>query len=117
MKICLWCGESLPKRRRKYCCDECANLYFIHYISPLWWSCAREAALLRANNKCGDCGSIERLEVHHKILLEPGEARHKSPKNELSNLKVLCRPCHEDAHRKPRGIVARNCSQGVMVLV
>ena len=99
-RICLWCGESLPKRRRKYCCDEHSNLYFIHYISPLWWSCAREAALLRAGNKCECCESVEKLEVHHKIHLERWEARHNSPKNEQGNLRVLCCLCHEDAHRK-----------------
>ncbi len=123
VKVCLWCGEPLPKRRRKYCCDEHANLYFIHSISPLWWSCAREAALLKAENKCEGCGSRERLEVHHKIPLERWETRHNSPKNELGNLKVLCRACHEDAHHKPKGIegkyceiAAKRCSQSVMKL-
>lgn len=123
MKACLWCGEPLPRRRRKYCCDEHAHLYFIHCIKPFWWSCAREAALLRAEYKCENCGSIERLEVHHKISLERREARHNSSKNELGNLRVLCRNCHEDAHRKCIGreekyreIAAKRCRQMVMEL-
>jgi len=116
-RVCLWCGNPLLKRRRKYCCDEHANLFFIRYIKPLWWSCAREVALLRAGNKCEDCGSTERLEVHHKIPLERWEARHNSPKNTLDNLKVLCCYCHEDAHRKPLLVQAKeNSSQMVMGL-
>lgn len=92
--ICLWCGGELPKRRRKYCCDEHAELYFVHKIAPLWWENARKAALLRANNCCEECGAEGKwpvkLEVHHIEKLEAGEAYHNSPKNRLDNLKVLC---------------------------
>jgi 5-methylcytosine-specific restriction endonuclease McrA len=100
---CLWCGGELPKHRRKYCCDEHANLYFIHYISPLWWNNARRMALERAGYKCENCGSAERLEVHHKEALECFESRHNSPKNRQDNLKVLCRPCHEKEHHPNAG--------------
>jgi len=100
VKACLCCGKSLPKRRRKYCSDECANEYFIHKIEPLWWNNARRIALERAGYKCEECESQEGLEVHHIEPLEPFEPRWNSPKNRQDNLKVLCSNCHEDVHRK-----------------
>lgn len=98
MKICLWCGNDLPKRRRKYCSDECSNQYFVHRIALLWWGNAKRMALKEANNMCAKCGSKKRLEVHHKRKLEPGESRHNSPKNHQENLIVFCRDCHEKEH-------------------
>lgn len=98
--VCVWCGSPLPKRRRKYCSDDCADKYFVHNIQPLWWNNATIIALERAGHKCEECQSQEKLEVHHIEALEPFEPRWNSPKNRQENLKVLCRLCHEDAHRK-----------------
>lgn len=105
-KVCLWCGGELPKRRRKYCCDEHAIFYWEEYIAPLWWGNAKEVALRKAGNRCqwvdkegNRCERRGKLEVHHIVPLEKGESYHKSPKNTQSNLIVLCRPHHEDAHR------------------
>ncbi len=111
MKSCLWCDKPLPKRRRKYCSDDCSHEYFVQVISPLWWSNAVKMALERASNKCENCGSPEsnmfngisyrtNLEVHHKVKLEAGEVRHNSPKNKQDNLEVLCTSCHGVAHHK-----------------
>ena len=97
-KVCIWCNKSLPKRRRKYCSDECSHQYFVNVIAPLWWVHAVAMALKRADYKCEECGSMEKLEVHHIIPLEHYEDRFKSEKNNQDNLKVLCRPCHEIAH-------------------
>jgi len=99
-KSCLWCGKPLPKRRRKYCSDECAYEYSIHNIKPLWWQCARAVALERADYKCEKCERAGRLEVHHIEPLARFEDRWNSPKNRQDNLMVLCCACHEDAHRK-----------------
>jgi hypothetical protein len=104
---CLLCDKPLPKRRRKYCSDECSNLYFVHFIGPLWWNSAKAAALRRAVNRCEHidsfgirCETTVRLEVHHIEPLGKYEGYHNNPKNKLENLQVLCRPHHEDAHRK-----------------
>jgi 5-methylcytosine-specific restriction endonuclease McrA len=115
-KTCLWCGGKLPKRRRKYCCDDCAHLYFINKIAPLWWSNAREVALERAGNKCEECGGTEKLEVHHIELLSPGESYHNSPKNKQDNLKVLCRQCHEKAHHPNAGKHLKEIPKEQMVM-
>jgi len=98
MKHCLWCGNSLPKRRRKYCSDDCGNKYFVSYISPLWWDNARKMALERAENKCEECGNTKWLEVHHIEPLKIWEVRHNNTMNKQENLRVLCRECHEKTH-------------------
>jgi ribosomal protein S27AE len=105
---CLWCGKELPKRRRKYCSDECSHEYFIHNIAPLWWNVAKERAIKRANHLCEKCGKWGYLEVHHKEKLGKYEARHNSPKNRQDNLIVLCRKCHEEAHHPNSDTVRRD---------
>lgn len=95
---CLWCGNPLPKRRRKYCCDDCNYKYWQKYIAWRFWNVARNLALERDNFKCQDCGGRGSLEVHHIIRLEPGEDRWKSDKNAQENLVTLCCPCHELRH-------------------
>ena len=98
IKHCLWCGKNLPKRRRKYCSDECGEEYFTQKIAPLWWRNAVKLALRRANNQCEKCGSLVDLQVHHKEALK-GEVRWNNAKNRLDNLVVLCRDCHWQQHR------------------
>ena len=97
MKTCLWDNKELPKGRRRYCSDECAQQYFAHKIAPLWWINAKNIALESANHCCLSCGSIAK-EVHHIIPLEFGESYHNSQKNKQANLQPLCRACHEKAH-------------------
>lgn len=93
---CLWCHNPLPKRRRKYCCDECGEQYFRHNIAPLWWNVAKKMARERAGEKCEKCGSNSRLEVHHKEKVVGNY--QNNPANRQENLIVLCRPCHKKAH-------------------
>ena len=102
---CAWCGNPLPKGRRKYCCDDCAYKYWQKFQAPLWWNNAKNMALARANYQCEaeGCGRRGGLEVHHEIRLEPWESRHNSPKNSQDNLRVLCRSCHEKAHHPNAG--------------
>lgn len=110
-KSCIWCNSPLPKRRRKYCSDECSGEYFVHCVKPLWWSCATQMALERAENKCEDCGTRGPLEVHHIIPLAPFEPRWNSHKNSQDNLVVLCRCCHERVHH---GDPAKRTKSGVI---
>ena len=100
-KRCLWCHRPLPPKKQKYCSDECGWQYWVHNIQPLWWQNARHIALERAGGRCEECGSTDRLEVHHIVPLAPWEKRHNSPKNAQDNLRVLCRACHELAHHPP----------------
>jgi 5-methylcytosine-specific restriction endonuclease McrA len=63
------------------------------------WQALRELAYIRAGYRCERCG-VHRdqafggvLDGHHRKL------RSRGGKDELSNLAVLCRECHEWAHR------------------
>ena len=98
MTTCLYCGGALPKHRRKYCSTRCSIRYSQEYLEPFWWNNARAVALQRANHRCEECGSETGIEVHHVTPLGPREPRHMSPKNTQSNLIVLCRDHHEQAH-------------------
>lgn len=57
----------------------------------------RELVLERDDYKCTECGSTNKLIVHHK----DGNGRgSKIKNNELDNLVTLCRSCHVNVHRK-----------------
>jgi HNH endonuclease len=59
----------------------------------------------RDGERCQQCGSTDKLEVHHiKPLAEGGE------KYELSNLITLCRDCHVEVGRSGHPIVGQPLS-------
>ncbi len=61
------------------------------YLRCPHWRTTRAAALQRAGHRCECCGAVEALQVHHLT--------YKRLRNELpTDLKVLCRPCHMEAH-------------------
>jgi 5-methylcytosine-specific restriction endonuclease McrA len=68
------------------------------YYGP-GWSMARRKARER-DEVCQNCGATTetaRLEVHHIIplrLFEQSESAERSEAHDLSNLVLLCRPCH-----------------------
>lgn len=56
----------------------------------------RKEVLERDGNKCKDCGSLEKLQVHHII-------RHQENKElmlDLNNGMVLCHGCHIKHHKE-----------------
>ncbi len=61
-----------------------------YYYSPVW-KYLRGLKLLWSGYKCENCGSKEKLQVHHK--------HYKSFGDEMPwDLMVLCKACHEDIH-------------------
>lgn len=56
----------------------------------------------KKGDKCEDCGKLngspnkpeERLQIHHKKLRVDGGS------SKVSNLKLLCKECHDKAHKK-----------------
>ena len=58
-----------------------------------WQSISRE---VRKSNRCEECGSTSKLQVHHKI---PITAANSSFANDRSNLACLCFDCHANKHR------------------
>lgn len=61
------------------------------YLRSRHWRRARQAAIQRTGGKCADCGSRQRLDVHHLTYARLG---HESP----GDLQVLCRYCHAERH-------------------
>ncbi len=103
---CAWCGSPLPKRRRTWCSDRCADRFWHNH----WWSLARRAAKRRDKYACRRCGhkppkrtdpqyrkrrKTERLEVNH---IEQARGAHRSLSciHHLVNLETLCVACHKD---------------------
>jgi 5-methylcytosine-specific restriction endonuclease McrA len=61
------------------------------YLRCPHWQTTRAAALRRAGHQCESCGAVETLQVHHLT--------YKRLRRELpTDLKVLCRVCHMEAH-------------------
>jgi len=59
---------------------------------PENWESIRKKALKRDGYQCGNCGSTNRLHVHHIVPLS------KDGTNNLSNLRTLCEGCHKKLH-------------------
>lgn len=59
-------------------------------ISPVWYA-IRKWALLRAGNRCEQCGATSMLSVHHLTYNNLG-------KEHPEDLRVLCQTCHDKAH-------------------
>jgi len=66
------------------------------------WQELRAHAYVRAGYRCEKCGKFRDqafggvLDGHHRIL------RSRGGKDELCNIAVLCRECHEWCHRNPK---------------
>lgn len=55
----------------------------------------RLKVLERDGYKCGDCGTTEKLHVHH---IDGNGRGSKNPNNDMNNLITLCRKCHGKRH-------------------
>lgn len=61
------------------------------YLKSKQWAQRRKMALEHYGHKCETCGSMNRLQVHHR--------HYKTIFNEMPvDLQVLCCGCHENAH-------------------
>lgn len=63
------------------------------YLNSAGWKQFRQEALCFYNNECGVCGSHQYLDVHHK--------HYKTIfKEQLSDVMILCRGCHQKEHKR-----------------
>ena len=131
---CVRCGRTAYKHVSKGLCNSCylsdyrqshaaelkdmKHRWYLKNVTPLaaklkreqfHFSGMREAALQRDNYKCCDCGTTEKLVVHHTDCNGRGS---KSPNNALRNLKTLCRACHINAHRVELQVAAQRGNDG-----
>lgn len=58
------------------------------------WEDVRQKVFEKYGHKCVRCGSIEQIEVHHKIPLKDGGT------NDIDNLIPICRSCHQNVHNR-----------------
>ena len=61
------------------------------YLASDHWQALRRLALEHHGRACGQCGATTRLQVHHVNHRRLGY-------EELGDLRVVCRECHERRH-------------------
>lgn len=94
---CWVCGDALPKRRRKYCTDDCRLVFYVNHI----WTMAREHALRLSRWTCKTCGERKRLEVNH-VVPRVGKGYGFGCAHHQDNLEVLCHACHVKVTNRQR---------------
>ncbi len=75
------------------------SLDYRYYIRSAAWYRRRAVALKIADHKCMICYSSENLSVHHRTYERLGREK-------MTDLVVLCWPCHDLFHRHGRLAVA-----------
>src|SRR5262245_44300598 len=75
--------------------EELRALPYTEYLKTPWWKNRRLKAIQKAGGKCENCaglrGKVTYLDVHHVYYNRLGAEQDR-------DLKVLCRPCHEEHH-------------------
>lgn len=69
------------------------------FLGTIYWNFVRDY-FLNENHKCYDCGSNEKLQVHHLNYEHRGQEHLH-----LEDLEVLCWKCHEKQHVPLQSIV------------
>jgi len=89
--VCIECGRLIPVGTGGHCREHSARAY---RRSTEW---KRTSEQLRAGAVCSACGASSGLEVHHvrQLAGDVGAGR-------VGPLRVLCGPCHDEAHGKRR---------------
>ena len=115
-KDCEICGIPLTRKRfasgrledrnvflkRKRCSQACANSRLVVQADSHRW----RARQIKTKDRCEDCGTTEKLHIHHK---------DRNPaNNDLSNLAVLCSSCHKALHwREDRDYIVGRIRESV----
>jgi hypothetical protein len=112
--LCRWCNGELPKRRTRWCSDDCSWSFTRNHM----WSSASRAARKRDGDMCVECRMYPR-DARDKALadhLQPAQARrylvlqvhHKTPvlgqhgvfgcHHHLDGLETVCLHHHLERH-------------------
>ena len=91
--------KDLIKRKHEIIYNEFIEMYskmkpkeeYQEYLKSDHWKEIRLKALDRAGNRCQLCSSTDNLNVHHNTYKNRGN-------EDLKDLVVLCRNCHEKFH-------------------
>jgi len=105
VRYCIWCGNDLIGRKRKYCNEDCDLSFWQIYKGEFVWSEIRNKIFNRDDFTCQKCktkydpnvlgdDAWSKLECHHIIARVEG-GTHKD-----ENLVTLCKECHKKETRK-----------------
>ena len=72
--------------------DAYRKAEYNRYMRSDDWFIIRDAKLAIARRRCEQCGARDRLDVHHLTYDRFGGDER------MTDLQVLCRPCHNAAH-------------------
>ena len=70
------------------------------YLKSDHWKALRKLALHTHGKKCHKCSKAVRLDVHHLNYRNIFDV-------EVTDLQILCRPCHKAEHQKPAKMTAK----------
>jgi hypothetical protein len=70
---CVWCGGELPRRKKKYCCEKCADETLIRKVPGY----ARALVFERDNGICEGCG-IDAAQVERALERVRGYAKQSA---------------------------------------
>lgn len=77
--------------------ESCKKDRYNRFMASDEWKHIRGLKLDLASHRCEKCGDTERLEVHHLTYDRFGGDEL------LTDLQVLCHPCHETVHGRKFG--------------
>ncbi|KYK22720.1 hypothetical protein AYK24_00400 [Thermoplasmatales archaeon SG8-52-4] len=122
--VCMRCGNELPKRKRKFCSTKCSSAFHSYnwrvkhgFISKpgvgsggnqfgttnhMYKNGIRnfsKRAFDHYDKKCNRCDSVNNLLTHH--------IDKDRTNNDLSNLEILCKSCHQKHHCTRNPITGR----------
>ena len=89
-------GEAKFRMERGQSISELCNLPYEEYLLTEHWQEVRRGALKRAKHKCQLCNKSSNLHVHHRTYENRGC-------EDISDVIVLCRECHEKHHDIHKG--------------
>lgn len=104
---CQWCGNTLPPRRKSFCCEECSKEYWDIVAFKRSRSGYSNHIVWRDNCTCQDCGAFLAYQNDHGIYIPLGinaEVHHILPvsmggTDDPKNLITLCHNCHVKRHK------------------
>lgn len=105
----LGCSYVVKDMFSKECLKELYKAEYRHYLLSERWYNIRHLALKRDGYRCRDCGSVDRLEIHHRsykhVKFHPKNCDEINQEfiEELGDVMTLCKSCHMKRHGLVQG--------------
>jgi hypothetical protein len=92
-KLSKICYKYQKARNKKENISELKKMPYKEYLKTNHWLNLKEKIHEKYYDQCVECGSAERLQVHHKTYIRRGHEK-------LKDLILLCEKCHSKEHFK-----------------